>query len=42
MGDFLLTVGFLLLLAWVARGLVGARGHGMRIEDLVVAISIGR
>ena len=25
MGDFLLTVGFLLLFAWVVRGLVGAR-----------------
>jgi ubiquinone biosynthesis protein len=40
MGDFLLTVGFVLLFAWVARGLVGARELTWRRTLLAIFVGV--
>jgi ubiquinone biosynthesis protein len=40
MGDFLLTVGFLLLFAWVARGLIGARELTWRRTLLAIFVGV--
>jgi ubiquinone biosynthesis protein len=40
MGDFLLTVGFVFLFAWVARGLVGARELTWRRTLLAVFVGV--
>jgi ubiquinone biosynthesis protein len=40
MGDFLLTIGFVLLFAWVARGLVGARELTWRRTLLAIFVGV--
>jgi len=40
MGDFLLTIGFVLLFAWVARGLVGARELTWRRTLLAILVGV--